>query len=184
MNKKEKGGYMKAMKPLYLRPLTEEESEGLKRGLKSPSGFTVRRSQMLLLSAEQGLKVEEIGKRLGCRGQAVREAIHAFEQDGLNCLQAQSRARHDDQQAFNPQAQEQLREVLHHSPRQYGYETSLWTLDLLARVSWEQGWVQQPVHRDTVSATLQRMGLSWKRAKSWISSPDAHYESKKSVAIG
>ena len=172
------------MKTLYMREITREETESLMQGLKSTSGFTVRRSQMLLLSAQQRLKVEEIGKRLGCRGQAVREAIHAFEQEGLKCLQAKSRARHDNQQAFNPQAQERLREVLHHSPRQYGYETSLWTLDILAHLSWEQGWVQQPVHRDTVSATLQRMGVSWKRAKSWISSPDPDYQAKKSVAIG
>lgn len=184
MNKKEKGDFIKAMKSLYLRQLTKEESEGLKHGLKSPSGFTVRRSQMLLLSAEQRLKVEAIGERLGCRGQAVREAIHAFEQEGLSCLQAKSRARRADQQAFNPQAQEQLREVLHHSPRQYGYETSLWTLNLLAQLSWDQGWLQQPVHRDTVSATLQRMGVTWKRAKSWISSPDEHYQMKKNEANG
>lgn len=172
------------MKALYTRELTTEEIEGLRQGLKSTSGFTVRRSQMLLWSAQQRLKVEEIGKRLGCRGQAVREAIHAFEQEGLGCLQAKSRARQDNQQAFNEQAQERLGEVLHHSPRQYGYETSLWTLDLLAHLSWEQGWVQHPVHRDTVSATLQRMGVSWQRAKSWISSPDVHYEAKKSVEIG
>lgn len=139
---------------------------------------------MLLLSAQHRLKVEEIGKRLGCRGQAVREAIHAFEQEGLKCLQAKSRARRDDQQAFNEPAQQHLREVLHHSPRQYGYETSLWTLDLLAQVSWKQGWVQLLVHRDTISATLQRMGVSWKRAKSWISSPDVDYTAKKSGATG
>ncbi len=172
------------MKPLYLRKLSDNEIGLLERGLKSTSGFTVRRSQMLLLSATQGLKVDEIGKRLGCKGQAVREAIHAFEQEGLKSLQEKSRARHDNQQAFSPEAQNQLREVLHHSPRQYGYETSLWTLDLLAQVSWKQGWVQVPVHRDTVSATLQRMGVNWKRAKSWISSPDLDYTAKKSVETG
>jgi hypothetical protein len=33
---------------------------------------------MLLLSADEGLKVDAIGQRVGCQGQAVRQAIHAF----------------------------------------------------------------------------------------------------------
>ena len=79
------------MKPLYARPLTDEERDVLRQSLKSSNGFTVRRAQMLLLSADEGLKVDAIGQRVGCQGQAVRQAIHAFHQEGLRCLQAKAK---------------------------------------------------------------------------------------------
>ena len=60
------------MKPLYARPLTDEEQQVLQQHLKSADGFAVRRAQMLLMSAEDGLKVEAIAKRVGCHGQTVR----------------------------------------------------------------------------------------------------------------
>mgnify|MGYP005855426197 FL=1 len=45
------------MKPLYARSLTNEERDVLRQSLKSSNGFTVRRAQMLLLSADEQLKV-------------------------------------------------------------------------------------------------------------------------------
>jgi hypothetical protein len=55
------------MKPLYARELTDEERQVLRQSLKSSNGFTVRRAQMLLMSADEQLKVDEIGRRVGCR---------------------------------------------------------------------------------------------------------------------
>ena len=75
-------------------------------------------------------------------------------------------------------------QVLEQSPRQYGYESSLWTLETLADLSYQRGWTKQRVHLDTVSDTLHRLGVQWKRAKQRISSPDVHYEAKKSVGTG
>jgi hypothetical protein len=60
------------MKPLYARTLTDEERQVLRQSLKSSNGFTVRRAQMILMSADERLKVDEIGRRVGCKGQAVR----------------------------------------------------------------------------------------------------------------
>lgn len=172
------------MKPLYARPLTTDERAALQVGLKSKSGLTVRRSQMLWLSADERLKPQEIARRLGCSDQAVRVTLHAFEREGLACLTEKKRGRPDPQRAFDAQAEQQLRQVLHQSPRHYGYETSLWTLELLAQVSYQQGWTQHLVHMDTISETLHRLGIRWNRAKQRISSPDPHYQVKKSAVTG
>jgi len=172
------------MNPLYARSLTEEERQRLRDGLKSSDGFTVRRAQMILLSADEGLKVEAIGARLGCRGQAVREAIHAFHQEGLSCLHAKKRGRQDDQRVFDDVARERLKALIRQSPRTLGYETSLWTLDLLAEASYQQGLTASRVTGETVRATLAALGIRWKRAKHWGTSPDPHYEPKKSVGTG
>ncbi len=172
------------MKPLYARPLTDEERQALRQSLKSADGFTVRRAQMILLSADEHLKVEAIGKRLGCQGQAVRQAIHAFHQAGLKSLQPKPKGRPDDQRAFDDQARGQLRELIGRSPRELGYDTSLWTLELLAEASFQQGLLAQQVRGETVRATLESMGISWRRAKHRITSPDPHYQAKKSGVTG
>ncbi len=139
---------------------------------------------MILMSAAEHLKVNEIGRRVRCQGQAVRVAIHAFDEKGLACLEAGSHARHDDQGAFDEAAREQLRELIQYSPRDFDYDTSLWTLDLLAQASFEQGLTEMLVTGETVRATLASMGISWQRAKHWITSPDPNYAVKKSDATG
>jgi transposase len=172
------------MKPLYARPLTDEEREVLRQGLKSSNGFTVRRAQMLLLSADEGWKVDAISQQVGCQGQAVRQAIHAFHREGLSCLQPKAKGNPTDRRALDDAAREQLRELIRHSPRELGYETSLWTLDLLAQACFEQGLTAVQVSGETIRATLAAMGIQWRRVKQRIHSPDPHYTVKKSVATG
>ena len=156
----------------------------LRQALRATSGLTVRRAQMILKSADEGLKAAEIGRQLGCSDQTVREVIRAFHRDELACLAPQKRGRHDDQRAFGEAAQADLRQLIRRSPREFGHETSLWTLDLLAATSFEQGLVQTPISGETVQATLAAMGINWRRAKKRITSPDPHYASKKSAASG
>ena len=172
------------MKALYARQPTEEERETLKQGLKSATGFTVRRTQMIMMSADEHLKVDEIGRRLGCSGQAVREAIHAFEQEGVISLEGKTRARLDDQRAFDDAARQALREMIQQSPRQYGHDHSLWSLAKLAEASHCAGLTDRMVSEQTVSDTLRSMGIKWQRVRQWINSPDPQYEVKKSAATG
>ena len=82
---------------------------------------------------------------------------------------------------FTAQA-EQLKELLHKSPREFGQSTSVWTLELAAEVSFAQGLTPERVSDETIRATLERLGVRWKRAKQWITSPDPEYARKKSSA--
>jgi biotin operon repressor len=172
------------MKPLYAKQLTEEERKALKQGLKSASGFTVRRAQMILMSAEEQFKVDEIGRRLGCSGQAVREAIHAFEQEGVQSLVRKTRARLDDQRAFDDAAREALRNLIQQSPRDYGYEHSLWSLARLAEASYQTGLTDRVMSGQTISDTLRSLGINWRRVRQWINSPDPQYGVKKNGGTG
>lgn len=171
------------MKPLYARPLTDEERQVLRQSLKSSCGFTVRRAQMLLLSAE-GRKVAAIGQQVGCQGQAVREAIHAFHVEGLSCLRAKAKGNPRDRRALDDTARNQLRELIRRSPREVGYETSLWTLDLLAEACVDLGLSGTRVSGETIRATLAVMGIDWRRAKQRITSPDRLYTVKKNGGTG
>ena len=127
--------FHRGMKTLYARELTEEERSEIEQGLRSPSAFTVRRCQILLMSADEHLKPREVAEGLKCSDQCVRDAIRAFMTEGLACLQAKSRARHTEQATFDAKGREWLKSIVRQSPRSSGYETSLWTLTLLAELA-------------------------------------------------
>lgn len=172
------------MKTLYVRKLTTKEYQAIKTGVRSSSAFTVRRCQILLLSAETGLKPREIGERLYCSDQCARDAICAFETEGLTCLQEKSRARHSQQATFDTADRAWLKSVIRQSPRTFGYDSSLWTLDMLAELAYCNGYSERLVNPETVSRALAREKINWKRAKKRINSPDEHYASKKNAATG
>ena len=58
----------------------------------------------------------------------------------------------------------------------------MWTLELAAEVSLEEGLTEGRVTGETVRATLERLGVRWMRAKRWIRSPDPEYARKKGGA--
>jgi transposase len=165
-------------KPLQVRTLTQAEREQLEAGLRSSVAFVLRRCQIILASA-RGQRAPAIADMVGCDDETVRDAIRAFNAEGLAALERGSTRPHRTQAAFTPEAAEQLKEMLHHSPREYGKPTSLWTLELAAEVSLEQGLTTERVSDETVRATLKRLDVRWKRAKRWITSPDPAYARKK-----
>jgi hypothetical protein len=57
--------------------------------------------------------------------------------------------------------------MLHRSPREIGRrDTSLWTLEMAAEVSFEEGLTERRVSGETIRATLARLlGVRWQRAK-------------------
>jgi transposase len=167
--------------PLFVRPLTADERATLETGLRSPSAFTVRRCQMLLASAE-GQPPPTIARALRSTDQTVRNAIHAFHQRGLAALQPQSSRPHTMSVIFDAATCEALRALLHQSPRTFGKPTSLWTLALAADVSFAQGLTPRLVSDETIRTALRRLGVAWKRAKHWITSPDPAYARKKNGA--
>ena len=138
----------------------------------------MRRSQVVLFSAE-GMSIREIAQRVGYSRESVRHVIQRFNQEGTRVLKKGSRRPHRIYRAYTPENAEKLKALLHRSPREFGKATSLWTLALLAEVSYEQGLTDWPVSIETVRKTLKLLGVKWKRAKHWLTSPDPHYTHKK-----
>jgi transposase len=167
--------------PIFVRPLTDAERQALEAGLRSSDAFRLRRCQILLASA-RGEPVPPIARSLGCDQQTVRNAIHGFNAEGLTALNPGSHRAETIHRAFAAADAEKLRTLLHQSPRQYGKPTSLWTLELAADVSFAEGLTPSRVSGETIRATLQRLGVRWKRAKRWITSPDPAYARKKGPA--
>ena len=167
--------------PLSVRPLTADERQALEAGLRSANGFTVRRCQMLLASAD-GESTPTIARIVRCNDQTVRNAIHAFNARGCTALQPKSSRPHTTQATFDAEGREQLRALLHQSPRTFGKDTGIWTLQLAAEVSFAQRLTPRQVSGETIRTALAQLGVRWKRAKHWITSPDPAYARKKSGA--
>ena len=167
--------------PLFVRELTAAEQDALRRGLRSPVAFTLRRSQVLLASAG-GRTPSEIAAAVGCATQTVRDAIRAWDARGADALAARSRAPRTTHPVWPRTRDDDLKGLLHQSPRTLGKPTSLWTLGLVAAVCHEKGWTARVLSLESIRRLLARLGIGWKRAKHWITSPDPDYAKKKSSA--
>jgi transposase len=169
--------------PLFIRPLSGVERASLRAGLRSADAFTLRRCQALLAS-DQGQDVARIARNLGCSRGTVRNALKAFRGEGLACLRAKSTRPHSAKPFLTEDHAPALEDLLHHSPRLHGKPTSLWTLDLVAEVCHGLGWTPRQLSGEAIRLALGRLGISWQRAKHWITSPDPAYARKKTRATG
>jgi transposase len=171
-------------RPIYVRPLSDAERKTLEAGLRSSDAFTLRRCQILLAS-DAGQNAYQIARNLGCNPQTARNAIHKLNEKSLKeTLERGSHHPHTVHRSFEEKGAEALREMLHHAPRKFAKNSSLWTLEMAAEVSFEKGLTKERVSGETIRATLARMGVRWQRAKRWITSPDPLYARKKGDATG
>jgi transposase len=167
--------------PLLVRPPSEDEQQALAAGLRSADAFTLRRCQIVRASS-RGEHVPAIARSLGCSEQTVRNAIRAFDRAGVAALQEGSSRPHTIHAAFTADAAQRLRALLPQSPRAFGHATSVWTLDLLAETAFAEGLTATRVSGETIRLTLARLGVRWRRAKGWITSPDPAYAQKNAAA--
>jgi hypothetical protein len=112
-----------------------------------------------------------------------QERHSRLQREGLDALTPGSSRPNRVHAAFDEKSAEALRQMLHCSPREFGQESSLWTLEMAADVALEEGLTTERVSGETIRATLSRLlGVRWMRAKRWITSPDPLYERKKEGA--
>jgi transposase len=167
-------------KPIFIRPLTDDEREEIQAGLRSSDAFVLRRCQILLASA-RGQRAPAIASQLGCNDQTVRNVIHGFHATGLAVLEKGSSRPHHLRTSVSQEGCQQLKDLLHRSPRDFGRDRSTWTLELAAQISFEQGIIDCEVSTETIRRALKRLKTNWKRAKHWITSPDPQYLLKKTA---
>lgn len=170
-------------KPIFARQPTADEQPVLQAALRTHDAFAARRAHIILASAAQQ-PASYIAQQWHCSSQAVREAIHAWQQSGLACLQRGSNRPLSAQPLLDSTKAEAIRAILQQSPRAFGLDHSLWSLARLALVWQQQGLTANVVSLETVRQALKRLGLKWRKARRHITSPDANYALKKNDATG
>ena len=169
--------------PIFVREPSAAERARLEAGLRAPSAFTVRRAQIVLASAE-GRRPRAIARDLRCAVQTVRNGIRAFNAGGLAALAAGSSRPKSAAPVLGAAELERLRALLHQPPRAFGHPRSTWTLDLLAREAHGRGLSPTVLSGETIRQALSRLGVGWKRAERWLTSPDPAYAQKNAAATG
>src|SRR5262249_45326129 len=178
MGERECGTLIGMRPPIFVRTLTDEERQTLEKGLRSPDAFVLRRCQILLASARRE-RAPRIAASLGIDDQTVQGALHAFNATGLPALPTGSSRAKRTRFALGAGQSMRPRAPVPRTPGAVGKPTSVWTLALAAEVSCATGSVATQVSGETIRQTLLRLGVSWERAKHWITSPDPAYARKK-----
>ena len=148
-----------------------------------PIWFTVRRCQVLLASAG-GAGPAAVGRVVGRSAQAVRNAIRAFHAGGLGCLTRKPPVAKTPATVWDRKHDDERKDLLHRRPREFGQPTSLWALALAADVCHAKGWTTRRLTAEGVRGVLARLGIGWKRAKHWITSPDPDYAKRRGYGTG
>jgi transposase len=156
-----------------MTPIQREQLDRLYRTTKVPRRRT--RAQMILLAAEQRLKVPQIAAIVRESEATVLRWLKRYLAEGLEGL-------HDASRPGRPSEMTEayrgaLLAAVRRRPRSLGLPFSLWTLQRLVDYLAEHTRIR--VSDETVRRALKQMGIVLSRPQHKISSPDPDYQVKK-----
>lgn len=163
-------------KAIRIPALSEEQREALEQLYRKTKLPRVRtRAQMILLSAEQGLKAEEIAAIVRESAVTVLTWLKRYLAEGIEGLQDAPRAGRS--ATVTEDFRKCLLESVRRRPRSLGLAFSMWTLQRLADYLAEKTGLR--VSDETIRRELAKEGIVFSRPQHTISSPDPEYQVKK-----
>jgi transposase len=164
------------MKPIEVRPLTDEETTALDDLYHQTKVVRVRtRAQMILLAAEEKMTAPQIARIVRQDEQTVRRWLKRFNREGINGL-------YDEPKSGSPRRvtdayRERLLVIVRQRPRSLEQPYSLWTLQRLVDFMAEETGLR--FSSETVRLILKANDIVISRPQHKVSSPDPEYEVKK-----
>ena len=167
--------YTGGMRPIQLSPMTHTQREQLDRLYRTTKVPRLRtRAQMVLLAAEQGLKVPQIARIVRESEATVLRWLKRYRAEGMEGLQDAPRPGRPSPMTEAYKAE--LLAAVRRRPRSIGLPFSLWTLQRLVDYLAEQTGMR--VSDETVRRALKHAGIVLSRPQHRISSPDPEYALK------
>ena len=164
------------MEKLYVPSLSEEQKAELDELYRKTAVPRVRtRAQMVLLSAEKKLKVDEIADIVRESSVTVLRWLHRYIAEGIQGLMDAPRAGRS--LILTDEFRKRLLEVVRRRPRSLELEYSMWTLQRLADFMAEDTGIR--VSTETIRRALAKEDIVFSRPQHTISSPDPEYQIKK-----
>jgi Transposase and inactivated derivatives len=164
------------MKKLYVSSLSEKQKVDLDELYRKTEVPRVRtRAQMVLLSAEKKLKVDEIADIVRESSVTVLRWLHRYIADGIQGLMDAPRVGRSS--ILTDEFRKRLLEVVRRRPRSLDLEFSMWTLQRLADFMAEDTGIR--VSTETIRRALAKEDIVFSRPQHTISSPDPEYQVKK-----
>ena len=164
------------MEKLYVPSLSEEQKAELDELYRKTAVPRVRtRAQMVLLSAEKKLKVDEVADIVRESSVTVLRWLHRYIAEGIQGLMDAPRAGRNS--ILTDEFRKRLLEVVRRRPRSLELEYSMWTLQRLADFMAEDTGIR--VSTETIRRALAKEDIVFSRPQHTISSPDPEYQIKK-----
>jgi len=164
------------MEKLYVPSLSEEQRVELDELYRKTDVPRVRsRAQMVLLSAEKKLKVDEIADIVRESSVTVLRWLHRYMAEGIPGLMDAPRAGRSS--ILTDEFRKRLLEVVRRRPRSLDLEFSMWTLQRLADFMAQATGIR--VSTETLRRALAKEDIVFSRPQHTISSPDPEYQIKK-----
>ena len=164
------------MKRVQVPPLTEEQLAQLEELYQKTDKPRYRtRAQMVLLSAENSLKAEEIAGIVRESHITVLRWLKRYLAEGVEGLKDAPRPGRS--VIVTDEYRQRLLETVRKRPRSLGLEYSLWSLQRLADYLAEETGLR--VSTETVRRELAKGDIVLSRPQHTISSPDPEYQVKK-----
>ena len=164
------------MEKLYMSSLSEEQKVELDELYRKTDVPRVRtRAQMVLLSTEKKLKVDEIADIVRESSVTVLRWLHRYMAEGVQGLLDAPRAGRSS--ILTDEFRKRLLEVVRRRPKSLELEFSMWTLQRLADFMAEDTGIRAST--ETIRRALAKEDIVFSRPQHTISSPDPEYQVKK-----
>ena len=164
------------MEPIILADLDKNALSALDALYHESKKIRLRtRAQMILLSAEQKMKVPQIARIVRVSEATVLRWLKRYQAEGLEGLSDAPRT--GSPSKITPEYISGLVEAVRHRPRVFDLPFSLWTLDRLADYMAEETGIR--LTKEGVRLHLKAQGIVLSRPQHKISSPDPSYQVKK-----
>jgi transposase len=164
------------MEKLYVSSLSEEQKAELDELYRKTEVPRVRtRAQMVLLSAEKKLKVDEIADIVRESSVTVLRWLHRYLAEGIQGLMDAPRVGRSS--ILTHEFRKRLLDVVRRRPRSLELEYSMWTLQRLADFMAESTGIRAST--ETIRRALAKEDIVFSRPQHTISSPDPEYQVKK-----
>ncbi|MFE9562882.1 IS630 family transposase [Streptomyces sp. NPDC006487] len=162
---------------VQVREIDDDEGRRLLRIIRRGTGSVVtwRRAQMVLLSA-QGMPVAKVAEVTFTSTDRVRDVIHNFNADGFASLYPKYQGGRPT--TFTLPERREMKKTAKSKPAKHGLPFSTWSLAKLADFLVAEGVVDDISH-EGLRILLREEGVSFQRVKTWKTSHDPDYATKK-----
>ena len=159
--------------------LTSKQRNELEYLLAHHSDSRLYQRALALLLLDEGQSVEEVASSLRVSRQSLYNWVFRFKQ--RNSLSVVERLA-DAHRSGRPVTAKGIVDpfidaVIDSDPRDYGYNSTVWTAELLRHYVSQQR--QQEVSLRSISYALGRLGISWKRPRHTLSRRHPHWRQAK-----
>lgn len=163
--------------PVRARRLTEDEGRRLQQIVRRGKHDSVRvRRALIIMASASGTPAPAIARLVAAHEDTVRDVIHAFNEQGLGCLDpkwagGRPRLISDDDVEF-------IIETAKTRPTKLGRPFTRWSIRKLAAHLAEHSDRKVQIGRERLRQLLHQRGITFQRTRTWKTSNDPDFDAK------